>query len=195
MHSRLLTLPGVPHRRQRPARRPGLTEANPEPPGSILEGSSGEGKRLGTDRNGRHRVHLPEHAQLRESLGIPHDLFFWKLRCECQTPPSPPHHTPHTYAHPPGVRRCSAGPAEEAAGTAARRSPPPRSGRPQVPRIQPELPGGAGGAAGPGRIGRSRPEQGCSKQGRTAPTTPQGSEIATDLPSAPLAHGWTCPGN
>lgn len=36
---------------------PSFTEASPQPPEGIEEGGSGEGKRLDTERKGRHRVH------------------------------------------------------------------------------------------------------------------------------------------
>lgn len=166
MHSRLLTLPGVPHRRQRPARRPGLTEANPEPPGSILEGSSGEGKRLGTDRNGRHRVHLPEHHSCGNPCASLTTFFFGNCGASARHLRLRPT-TPHTHMHTRrgsgaalrGRPRKQRAPLRAARHRRGRAGPRCRGSSPSCPAGQAGPPGREGsGGAGRSRAARSRAE-------------------------------------
>lgn len=210
----------LPRRRQRPAPAPGraaplpagshglpaaaavrpgvggiaptrLTQATPEPPVGISEGSSGEGEHLSKRRKGGRRrgaLYLCERAELRNSLRTPTNaFFFWKPRCGCRTPPPPPLGAGGGSSA--ALRRRAR---KRRTPRGARRAP----GRPRAPAVQLVLARRRRGGrrAGPGTVGQGRPGQGCAGQGRAAPTAPQAEEIARVLPSAPLAHGWSCSG-
>lgn len=139
---------------------PRLTQATPEPPVGIVEGSSREGKHLSKCTKGRRRrgaLYLCERAELRNSLRIPpspNAFFFWKPRCGCRTPPPPP---PGAGGGGGGGERCSAGADEEAADAAGRQTgpgpPPGAAGAARPPPAEKTRPAGR---AGQGRAGQAR---------------------------------------
>lgn len=125
---------------------PRLTQATPEPPVGIVEGSSGEGKHLSKCTKGRRRrgaLYLCERAELRNSLRIPPPQRFFLLEAALRVSD-----TPTTPARGGGGggggERCSAGADEEAADAAGRQT-------------GPGPPPGAAGAARPPPAEKTRP--------------------------------------
>lgn len=66
-------------------------------PQGILEGSSGQGKRLGTDRKGRHRVQLNAHSCGNPCASLTTFFLLEAAVRVSDTSPSAPPHPPHIH--------------------------------------------------------------------------------------------------
>lgn len=138
---------------------PRLTQATPEPPVGIVEGSSGEGKHLSKCTKGRRRrgaLYLCERAELRNSLRIPPPptLFSFGSRAAGV---GHPHH-PRQGRGGWGWGRALLGGGGR--GSGGRRGAPdgPRAA-PGRRRCSPASPGGEDAAGGQGRVGQGRAGQ------------------------------------